>query len=160
MFQILAGGQAGRRQVGNSPPLLSALPPSRLPGLIALILMASCSGPKSSTVKLPSGTPDLRGLEPPVVINPDPGVEYPAALFEQGIEGKVVLRLFVDSTGELVRDSTRIAESSGYPALDSAALRASGGFRFAPARDNDVPVAVAFLQPVQFRHPQRGGTTP
>ena len=145
-----------------------AFPPSRLPAtaresfraLAALALMASCSGPKSSTVKLPSGTPERRGLEPPVVINPDPGVEYPAALFEQGIEGKVVLRLFVDSAGHLVRDSTRIAESSGYPALDSAALSASAGFRFAPARDNDVPVSVAFLQPVQFRHPQREGTTP
>ena len=133
---------------------------SRLAALAVIAALAACSGPRSSTVKLPSGTPERRGLEPPVVINPDPGVEYPAALFEQGIEGKVVLRLFVDSTGHLVRDSTRIAESSGYPALDSAALSAAAGFRFAPARDNDVPVSVAFLQPVQFRHPQRGGTTP
>jgi TonB family protein len=134
-----------------------AFPPFRLPAIASLL---ACTGPKSSTVKLPSGTPDRRGLEPPVVINPDPGVQYPQALFEQGIEGKVVLRLFVDSTGHLVRDSIRIAESSGYPALDSAALQAAPGFRFAPATDNNVPVSVSFLQPVQFRHPPRGGTTP
>lgn len=127
---------------------------------IAISALLACAGPKSSTVKLPTGTPDRTGLEPPVVINPDPGVLYPQALFEQGIEGKVVLRLFVDSTGRLVRDSIRIAESSGYPALDSAALQAAPGFRFAPARDNNVPVSVSFLQPVQFRHPPRGGTTP
>jgi periplasmic protein TonB len=158
MMQILKGGRTGgRERSSESPP---AFPPCRLPALAALALMAACTGPKSSTVRLPSGSPERRGLEPPVVINPDPGVEYPQALYEQGIEGKVVLRLFVDSAGALVRDSTRIAESSGYPALDSAALRAAPGFRFAPARDNDVPVSAAFLQPVQFRHPPRGGMTP
>jgi len=136
------------------------MPRSACPALLALALVAGCSGPKSSTVRLPPGAPERHGLEPPVVINPDPGVDYPIALYEQGIEGKVVLRLFVDSAGRLVRDSTRIAESSGYPALDSAALRAAPGFQFAPARNNDIPVAAAFLQPVQFRHPPRGGMTP
>jgi TonB family protein len=157
-FQHMTGQRAGGRGGPPGRSLVSAS--SAAFALSAMLAVLACTGPKSSTVKLPSGTPDRRGLEPPVVINPDPGVEYPAALFEQGIEGKVVLRLFVDSAGQLVRDSTRIAESSGYPALDSAALRASVGFRFAPARDNDVPVSAAFLQPIQFRHPQRGGTTP
>ena len=49
-------------------------------------------------------------------------VRYPPALLEQGIEGQVLLRLYVDSAGQVIPDSTRIAESSGYPALDSAAL--------------------------------------
>jgi len=155
------GARAGGREGGRKRhEFLSDFPPSRLTALAAIAALVACSGPKSSTVRLPSGSPERRGIEPPVVINPDPGVEYPEALFEQGIEGKVVLRLFVDSAGRLVRDSTRIAESSGYPALDSAALRAAPGFRFAPARDNDTPVSAAFLQPVQFRHPPRGGTTP
>jgi TonB family protein len=166
MLRISKGGRAlkdslavaGRREGGRSRSgLLPAFPAFRL---AALAMMAACTGPKSSTVRLPSGSPERRGIEPPVVTNPDPGVEYPQALYEQGIEGKVVLRLFVDSAGRLVHDSTRIAESSGYPALDSAALRAAPGFRFAPARDNDVPVSAAFLQPVQFRHPPRGGMTP
>ena len=160
-----AGGREGGRSEGGVLPAFprpsgSPSGPSRPSALLVLALMTGCSSPKTATVKLPSGTPDRTGLEPPVVINPDPGVQYPQALFEQGIEGKVVLRLFVDSTGHLVRDSIRIAESSGYPALDSAALQAAPGFRFAPARDNDVPVSVSFLQPVQFRHPPRGGTTP
>jgi TonB family protein len=77
-------------------------------------------------------------------------------LFEQRIEGEVVLRLFTDSTGRLIPESTRVAESSNYPALDSAALAGSAKLRFAPAKRRGVPVATAFLQPVEFQHP---GTT-
>ena len=80
--------------------------------------------------------------------------------FGAGIEGKVILRLYVDSTGAVVDDSTKIAESSGYPALDSAAVRAAPELRFSPALRNGQPVAALFLQPVQFRHPQAQGVTP
>lgn len=89
--------------------------------------------------------------EPPVAINPVSPVRYPQALLDQGIEGQVLLRLFVDSSGKLIPDSTRIAESSGYPALDSAALAGSPELRFSPARHQGRPVAAPFLQPVQFR---------
>jgi TonB family protein len=81
-------------------------------------------------------------------------------LFSRGIEGKVLLRLHVDESGRLVAESTRIAESSGYPALDSAALGAADRFRFAPALRGGTPVAATFLQPIHFRHPEAGGTTP
>jgi TonB family protein len=90
--------------------------------------------------------------EPPVALNPDVPVAYPVALFEQRIDGDVVLRLFVDSTGRLVSESTRVAESSNYPALDSAALAGSSRLRFAPAKRRGIPVATVFLQPVEFRH--------
>ena len=39
----------------------------------------------------------------------------------------MLLRLYVDSQGKLIPDSTRIAESSGYPALDSAAVERRAG---------------------------------
>lgn len=94
------------------------------------------------------------------MVNPVSPVQYPPALFARGIEGKVVLRLYADEAGRLNRDSTTIAESSGYPALDSAALGAVPEFRFAPALRNGTPVATSFLQPVHFRHPQAGGTSP
>lgn len=89
--------------------------------------------------------------EPPVAINPVSPVRYPQALLDQGIEGQVLLRLFVDSSGKVIPDSTRIAESSGYPALDSAALAGSPELRFSPALQQGRPVAAPFLQPVQFR---------
>ena len=89
--------------------------------------------------------------EAPVALNPDVPIAYPPALFEQKVEGDVTLRLFVDSTGKLVPESTRVAEPSGYPALDSAALAGAVVLRFAPAKRHGVAVATAFLQPVEFR---------
>ncbi len=95
--------------------------------------------------------------EPPVALNADSPVQYPPKLYDQKVEGDVVLRLFVDSTGRLVPESSKVAESSGYPALDSAALAGSKKLRFAPARRHGLAVAVAFLQPIEFRHPQATG---
>jgi TonB family protein len=97
--------------------------------------------------------------EPPVAINAVSPVRYPPALLAQGIEGRVLLRLFVDSAGNVLPDSTRIAESSGYPALDSAALAGSPELHFSPALLQGRPVAAPFLQPVQFRRSHSGSAT-
>ena len=81
----------------------------------------------------------------------------------------MLLRLYVDSTGALVPDSTRVAESSGYPALDSAARR-----RRAPSCGSRprcrhgrpvagaVPAAGPFPQPraPERRHEPRSTSTP
>ena len=92
--------------------------------------------------------------QPPVATYPVSPMEYPTALLDEGIGGRVLLRLYVDSTGQLLPDSTRIAESSGYPALDSAALAGAPSLRFSPALRNGRPVAAPFLQPVHFRNPR------
>src|SRR6266702_3536133 len=89
--------------------------------------------------------------EAPVALNPNVPIAYPPALFDQKVEGDVTLRLFVDSTGKLIPESTRVTEPSGYPALDSAALAGASTLRFAPAKRHGIPVATAFLQPVEFR---------
>ena len=98
--------------------------------------------------------------EAPVAINPEVPVAYPPALFERGVDGEVKLRLFADSTGKLVPDSTRILESSGYPAMDSAALAGASKLRFAPGRRHGLPVATAFQQSIEFRHPSGAPIAP
>ena len=98
--------------------------------------------------------------DPPVPLNANTPVSYPMALLRAGIEGTVVVRMYVDEHGKLVRDSIRIAESSGYPALDSAALAAAPKLRFAPALHEGKPVPAPFLQPFQFRNPARTEITP
>ena len=128
--------------------------------LVTPLVIASCDRPDSTTIRLPEQPPAQRLEEPPVVINPESPITHPAALYARGIEGRVVLRLFVDQTGRLTAESTSVAESSGYPALDSAALAGVGQLRFAPALRNGTPVAAQFLLPVDFRHPQAGGITP
>src|SRR5207245_7123251 len=91
-------------------------------------------------------------------INPDSPIQYPPRLYDQKVEGDVVLRLFVDSVGRLAPESSKVAESSGYSGLDSAALAGARKLRFAPARRRGLAVATAFLQPIEFRRPASGGT--
>ena len=129
-----------------------------LAGVVALAV-ATCSKPRSGDQtgggEPASGPPDQ---EPPVAVNGDSPIQYPPRLYDQKVEGDVVLRLFVDSTGRLATDSSRVAESSGYPALDSAALSGSRRLRFTPARRHGLPIATTFLQPIEFHHPQAGGS--
>jgi TonB family protein len=129
---------------------------------VALTIMA-CDRREDGTMRLtdhPAQPPATPAEEPPVAINPVSPVRYPPALLAQGIEGRVLLRLYVDSAGAVVPESTRIAESSGYPALDSAAVAGSPDLRFSPPLHQGRPIAAAFLQPVQFRGPRSGTATP
>jgi protein TonB len=123
---------------------------------LLLGLLAACSRPDPTTIGLPSEGPGSAPAPdgPPVALNAESPVGYPPALLAQGVEGIVVLHLFVDASGAAVRESTRVAESSGYPPLDSAAVAAVPELRYAPAVHAGTPVATAFLQPIQFRNPQ------
>lgn len=134
----------------------------RPPFLAAAFLLAACRAEGDGTVRLPDRPPEAPAAkeEPPVALNPSSPVEYPSALLAQGIEGTVLLRLYVDPAGRLVRDSVRLAESSGYPALDSAALAGAPALRFAPGTRDGQPVAMSVLQPIVFRSPQGRGVTP
>jgi TonB family protein len=134
----------------------------RTPLVLALALMAGCTRKDDGTMRLTDHAippPVSPAEDPPVAINPVSPVRYPPALLEQGIEGRVLLRLYVDSAGTVVPDSTRLAESSGYPALDSAAIAGARELKFSPALLQGRPVAAPFLQPVQFRSPRSRSTT-
>jgi TonB family protein len=129
----------------------------RLASAVAVVACAlvACRGSASqgdaqSGAAAPPPTPPPES-EAPVALNPNVPIAYPPALYDQKVEGDVTLRLFVDSTGKLIPESTRVAEGSGYPALDSAALAGARALRFAPAKRHGIPVATAFLQPVEFR---------
>ena len=129
--------------------------------LLAWILLGSagCQAKSGGTITLSADAPSTahRRDEPPVPLNADSPVRYPAALAAQRLGGTVLLRLFVDSTGTVVAESTSIQESSGYPALDSAAVAAVPDFRYAPALRDGVPAAAPFLQPVNFQASANGG---
>ncbi len=118
--------------------------------LVAFVLTACRGGSRQSDGQASQAAPPPES-EAPVALNPDAPIAYPPALFDRKVEGDVTLRLFVDSTGKLIPESTRVAEPSGYPALDSAALAGATALHFAPAKRHGVAVATAFLQPVEFR---------
>ena len=133
---------------------------SRIP-LPALLFAAAaaCSAPAPASVASDQPADSLAGSdEPPVAINANSPITYPSSLGRERIEGTVLVRLFVDQRGAVTPDSTRIAESSGYPALDTAALTGARDLRFAPALRRGVPVATAFLQPIHFRTPAPAAT--
>jgi protein TonB len=99
----------------------------------------------------------VRPDEYPVMLNKDLPFRYPPALYAKRVQGNVTLRIFIDENGKVRPDSTRVEEPSGYPALDSAAVRGSQDLRFVPAKRRGEPIAVTVLFPVYFRHPEAPG---
>lgn len=94
-------------------------------------------------------------LQPPVVPprfdaaylkNPRP--DYPRAARRMGEQGKVVLRVYVSTTG--TAEKIEIGTSSGSRRLDDAARLAVEQWRFVPARQGEVPVAAWVIVPITF----------
>jgi protein TonB len=73
---------------------------------------------------------------------------YPQALCDAGIEGKVLLWIFVNESGGPA--ACRVHTSSGYPRFDKAAKEVVSHMVFAPAMHMDKPVAVWIALPVEF----------
>lgn len=92
--------------------------------------------------------------ELPLMSNPELPFRYPVSLYQRRVQGNVMLRLYVDSSGTVIPDSTRVAERSGEPSFDSAAVAGAGQLRFKAARRRGTPIAVVLLYPVHFRHPE------
>jgi len=74
--------------------------------------------------------------------------EYPPVLREAGVGGVVAVFFHIGADGGV--EDARIAESSGYPALDEAALRTASAFRFSPAFNRGEPVPVWIQIPLRF----------
>ena len=89
----------------------------------------------------------------PVMLNKDLPFKYPPSLYAKKVQANVTLRVYIDKEGQIVPESTHVAESSGFPPLDSAAVRGSGELRFIPAKTRGQAVPVSILFPVYFRHP-------
>ena len=121
--------------------------------LVLAAALAALACRRSDDPGNPSAAP---AEEPPVALNAEPAVQYPPDLYDRHVEGDVVLRLYADSSGKLVAESTRVAESSGNSALDTAAVRGVVRLRYAPAYRHGLAVSTAFLQTVEFRHPESG----
>ena len=118
---------------------------------MVLVFVAACK--KGEGSNLPFQTVGRQPDVAPVMLNKELPFRYPPALYAQKVQGNVTLRIFIDREGAIVADSTRIAETSGFTALDSAAMKGSRDLKFEPAKTQGVPVPVSILLPVFFRHP-------
>jgi TonB family protein len=119
--------------------------------LVAAVIAAGCN--KGDGSGLPFQTVGRQPDVAPVMLNKELPFRYPPALYAQKVQGNVTLRIFIDRDGAIVADSTRIAETSGFTALDSAAMKGSRDLKFEPAKTQGQPVPVSILLPVFFRHP-------
>jgi TonB family protein len=120
-----------------------------------LALLAGCQD--SDSTRTAAGRVLGRATQPdelPRMTNAQPPFQYPAALYPRKVQGNVTLRLYIDTLGAVRPESTRVAESSGELALDSAAVVGARALSFVPARRRGVPMAVAVMFPVLFRHPE------
>jgi len=111
--------------------------------LLLAVLATGCSK------KPPAEVP----ITPAVPVPGQPEIAYPADLFNRRIRGEVMLYLVVDTAGTVIRDSTRIATSSGQAAFDAAALQAAQSLRFTPAHQGNRPVVAPIQVPIRFTLP-------
>lgn len=123
-------------------------------GCSAILLVAFAGAcKKGEGSNLPFQTVGHQPDVAPVMLNKELPFRYPPALYAQKVQGNVTLRIYIDRDGSIVADSTRVAETSGFNALDSAAMKGSRDLRFEPATTQGIPVPVSILLPVFFRHP-------
>jgi protein TonB len=122
----------------------------KLAVLAGVPLMLACGGSKDSAgLQTVGRQPDVA----PQMLNKELPFRYPPALFAQKVQGNVTLRIYIDRNGQIVPDSTHVAETSGFSALDSAAVKGSRDLKFEPAKTQGQPVPVSILLPVFFRYP-------
>ena len=70
-------------------------------------------------------------IESPSPLSASVPIEYPLELWDQGIEGRCLLKVRVTDTGDV--DSVVVVESSGQMAFDSSAIRGAKTLKFSPA---------------------------
>jgi TonB family protein len=139
------------RYIGNMAILVrgrAALP------LVAVLSMGGCMDQDTSQKVAQALQNSAKPDELPKMLNGDLPFHYPPALYARKVQGNVTLYLHIDRNGQVTPDSTRIEESSGYTALDSAAVKGSQELHFVPAKLHGDPMGVSILFPVYFRHPE------
>jgi len=73
---------------------------------------------------------------------------YPSLLKDAGIGGSVLVWFYIDEEGKVL--NTDLRESSGYQAMDEAALKIAPMMKFTPAMNRDKKVKVWVSLPISF----------
>lgn len=121
--------------------------------LVILVVVYAVACNQGEGSGLPFQTVGKQPDVAPVMLNKELPFRYPPALYAQKVQGNVTLRIYINREGGIVTDSTRVAETSGFNALDSAAMKGSRDLKFEPAKTHGIAVPVSILLPVFFRHP-------
>lgn len=101
----------------------------------------------ASRSSMPSRASGGENRKPVIIANPAP--EYPSQARRQGWEGVVRAKVLITTSGTV--EEVIVSQSSGYGALDRAAMDALYRWRFSPAVENGQIVAAWANVPVAFR---------
>ncbi|QWD80378.1 TonB family protein [Polynucleobacter sp. MWH-Spelu-300-X4] len=108
---------------------------------------ASSTPPPTSTGGSSSGDPKTVSISQAQCSVPEP--VYPTLSRRIGEEGKAMVRLFINESGQVEKVS--LAQSSGIQRLDQAALDAGQKARCKPFIEFGKPIKVTAIQPYIFR---------
>ena len=117
--------------------------------MIAMVSLAACGEQSEDPA---TSDPVLLTRELPFV--------YPPSLYAAKVEGDVALRLYIDSLGLVVQESTTVAEPSGHAEFDSAAVVGAPYLEFQPARNAGARIGKTVVLPVKFRLPAADSLRP
>ncbi|OQW78654.1 MAG: energy transducer TonB [Proteobacteria bacterium ST_bin11] len=137
---------AGTAPAAISAPGLTPEPPLTEPAPTA---SASASAPAPSSASASEATPapmTLPNLNADYLHNPAPA--YPSASRQLGEQGKVLLRVLVNSDGQV--EQVTLRRSSGFERLDQAAQETVQKWRFVPARRGEQVISAWVVVPVSF----------
>ena len=123
---------------GTGPSSDGAVEPASVPIDPEIVLPSAAVWPAPDDIVVVEKEPLLITMQPPA---------YPEIAREAGVEGTVLVRVLVDTQGT-VRDRILLQSVLG---LDEAALAAAATAVFRPALQQDKPVAVWVVLPIEFR---------
>ncbi len=132
------------RTLPSKPPLSEAKP--KAAARISKPATPVTSGSPNGTGKTPAAK---AGPTLGVRVRSNPAPAYPSASRRAQQEGTVTVEVQVSAAGLPL--NVALASSSGFPALDQAALAAVLRWRFDPAQTAGIPVAGRVRVPVRFQ---------
>lgn len=113
---------------------------------------AACSDLRSGARRLAEANSVSPDSLPALRIDSLP-FRYPPALYIEGVQDNVTLRLYVDEFGRPVPESTRVEEHATHAAFDSSAMEGAKDLVFRPAYRGGKPIAYPVFFPIRFRVP-------
>ncbi len=130
--------------VATVPPVLSIPPdPAATTPAPAPVFTVPAPPPEPPRVQI---APRVR-TDAAYLHNPTPA--YPAAARRRGDQGTVMVRVLVSAEG--LPKNVSLEKTSGFAALDEAALNAVQAWRFVPAREGGQAVEALYTVPVVYR---------
>lgn len=125
--------------VAASPTVANAAPTATSNAVATPAPLPAPASPAPPRIELPSTQADYLNNPPPA---------YPRLSRRLGEQGKVVLRVLINTDGRA--EQAQVVTSSGYERLDQTALATVQAWRYVPGKRNGVAEAMWFNIPIQF----------